>query len=274
MSRQPHGKKGTLVVIGGHEDKENECVILRKFVELLNGGDLVIATVATEIPKDYFDTYEKAFYGLGVKRISELYLKHRSESLDPEKLKMLDNASGIFFTGGDQLRISSRLGDTLFEARVRDIYHQGGVVAGTSAGASAMGETMLIKGPNAESHKIGDLHLAPGLGLIPNVIIDQHFAERGRIGRLMGAIAINPRILGIGIDEDTAILKHDGQFSVIGSGAVYVVDGTEFSYSNVAEAEPETILSIFGVKLHVLSSGDFFDLSQRVPKGRKNKHSN
>jgi cyanophycinase len=266
MKRQHSArKKGTLVVVGGHEDKEGDCVILRQIAKLLKGGHLVIATIATQEPKDYFDTYEKVFRDLGVKHVTEFYLNDRAESLDPEKLRALDKASGLFFTGGDQLRISSQLGDTLFETRVREIYHQGGVVAGTSAGASAMAETMLIKGSNAESYKIGGLHLAPGLGLMPNVIIDQHFAERGRIGRLMGAIALNPRILGIGIDEDTAILKRDNKFSVIGSGAVYVADGSDFIYSNIAEAEPESILSLFGVRLHVLSSGDQFDLSKRVP---------
>jgi cyanophycinase len=124
---------------------------------------------------------------------------------------------------------------------------------------------MLIRGNSGESCKIGDLHLAPGLGLIPDVIIDQHFAERGRTGRLMGAIALNPRILGVGIDEDTAIVTHDGGFRVVGSGAVYVGDGSRVTYSNIAEADPESLLSIFGVKLHVLSAGDRFSLSSRKP---------
>lgn len=258
-------KKGTLIVIGGSEDKDDDRIILQEIARLVGKRKLVVATVASEEPEGYYETYERVFKDLGVKHVEELYLKDRSESLDPEKLKVLDKASGIFFTGGDQLRISSQLGDTLFESRVRELYHEGGVIAGTSAGASAMAETMLVKGKNSESYKIGDLHLAPGLGLIPNVIIDQHFAERGRIGRLMGAIAQNPRILGIGIDEDTAILTHDGEFTVIGHGAVYVADGTDFTHSNITEAEPESVLSIFGVKLHVLSSGDRFDISKRTP---------
>jgi cyanophycinase len=258
-------KEGTLVVIGGHEDKEGECVILKEIVKRVGSGKLVIATVATRAPDEYFESYHKIFKKLGIKNLMKLHLEDRAESFDEEKLKVLDKASGIFFTGGDQLRISSQIGDTLFEEYVKDIYHRGGIIAGTSAGASAMGETMLVKGSNSESHKIGDLHLAPGLGLIPDVIIDQHFAERGRIGRLLGSIAINPRILGIGIDEDTAIVRHDGHFSVIGSGAVYVVDGCGVTHSNIAEAEPESILSMFDVTLHILSSGDNFDLLNRKP---------
>lgn len=261
------GKKGTLVVIGGREDKENDRPILRKVSELVKGGTLVVATVASHEPEAYFETYHRVFSDLGIKNTVELYMKERSEAMDEKKLSVLDKAAGIFFTGGDQLRISSQIGDTLFENKVKDIYNRGGMVAGTSAGASAMGETMLVKGSNSESHKIGDLHLAPGLGLIPNVIIDQHFAERGRIGRLMGAIASNARMLGIGIDEDTAIIKHNNKFSVIGRGAVYVADGGTVTHSNIAEGAPESILSIFDVKLHVLSAGDSFDLADRLPHG-------
>ena len=172
---------------------------------------------------------------------------------------------GVFFTGGDQLRISSQIGDTPVERRVRDIHAAGGVIAGTSAGASVMSDTMLVRGSSAESHRIGDLHMAPGLGLIHDVIIDQHFAERGRIGRLLGAVAQNPRVLGIGIDEDTAIVVEGEAFRVLGGGAVYVVDGAGVTHSNIAEAAPQRTLSLYDVRLHVLSSGDPFDLALRRP---------
>jgi cyanophycinase len=148
---------------------------------------------------------------------------------------------------------------------IRDIHRRGGVIAGTSAGASAMSETMLVRGSSAESHRIGNLNMAPGLGLIPHVIIDQHFAERGRIGRLLGAVAQNPRVLGIGIDEDTAIIVEEGAFRVLGVGAVYIVDGEDVTHSNVAEARREEALSMFGVRLHVLAAGDLFDLQTRRP---------
>lgn len=263
--KKPDVGQGTLVIVGGHEDKENECVILKEVADLLKGGRLIISTVASEVPSEYFESYQKAFAKLGVKDLVEYYVSDRYESLNTDKLRALDDAAGVYFTGGDQLRISSQIGDTPFELRMIEIFKNGGVIAGTSAGASAMAEVMLVKGTSGESYKIGDLHMAPGLGLMSNVIIDQHFAERGRIGRLLGAIALNPRILGIGIDEDTAIVVRDNSFYVIGSGAVYIVDGSGVNHSNIAEAAPDSVLSIFGVKLHVLSSGDHFDLKKRIP---------
>lgn len=140
-----------------------------------------------------------------------------------------------------------------------------GVIAGTSAGAAAMSDVMLAKGHDSLSYRLGDLHMAPGLGLVRDAIIDQHFAERGRMGRLIGAVSQNPRVLGIGIDEDTAVVLHRRHFRVIGSGAVYVVDASQVGYSNVAEARPEDTLSIFGLRLHVLSTGCEFDMDTRIP---------
>lgn len=259
------GPSGTLVIIGGHEDKDGECAILKEIAALLDGGRLVVATVASHEPEGYFKSYQEAFARLDVTDLSELYVVDRAESFADDKLAQLDSAAGVFFSGGDQLRISSQVGDTPFETRIRAIYKNGGVIAGTSAGASIMGETMLVRGPSGESHRIGDLHMAPGMGLLRNVIIDQHFAERGRIGRLLGAIAFNPRILGIGIDEDTAIVVRDKMFTVIGSGAVSVVEGAGISHSNIAEAQQKQALSLFDVRLHVLSSGDRFDLRKRRP---------
>lgn len=259
--------RGTLIIIGGHEerDSEGERQILREVARRVNGGKLVLATVASHKPEGYFDEYVKAFHDLDVAELVELYVEDRSEAEQEDKLSVLDEAAGVFFSGGDQLRITSQVGDTPIEAKVRRLYERGGVVAGTSAGASAMSETMLVKGSSAETHRIGDLHMAPGLGLIRDVIIDQHFAERGRFGRLLGAVAHNPRVLGLGVDEDTAAVVEGDSFFVIGSGAVYVVDGQHVSHSNVAEARPERVLSMHDVKVHVLGTGDRFDLRTRRP---------
>jgi cyanophycinase len=256
---------GPLIIIGGHEDKEGDKLILKEVAKRLHGGKLVIATVASHEPEGYFDTYAEAFAPLGVTDLVELYVHERGETLEGKSLEILQGAAGIFFTGGDQLRISSQIGDTPIEKMVREIHERGGVVAGTSAGASVMSETMLVRGSSQESHRIGDLHMAPGLGLVPDVIIDQHFAERGRIGRLLGAVAQNPRVLGIGIDEDTAIVVEGTKFGVLGVGAVYVVDGSSVTHSNIAEASPERTLSMHDVRLHVLSAGDHFDLGARSP---------
>jgi cyanophycinase len=259
---------GPLIIIGGHEDKDGDKVILQEVAERVGGSKLVIATVASHQPEGYFEAYQKAFGALGCHQLVELYVHERGETLDAHAAEVLADAAGIFFTGGDQLRISSQIGDTPIERMVREIHQRGGVVAGTSAGAAVMSEIMLVKGSSSESHRIGDLHMAPGLGLIRDAIIDQHFAERGRIGRLLGAVAQNPRVLGIGIDEDTAIVVEDNGFRVVGAGAVYIVDGSRVTHSNIAEARPERTLSMFDVGIHVLSHGDHFDLAQRRPRCR------
>ena len=260
-------RAGTLVIIGGHEDKEGDRAILAEVARRVGPGRLVVTTVASHQPEGYFEGYQQAFGALGVHDLTELYVEDRCEAMLPEKLAALDGAAGVFFTGGDQLRITSQIGDTAIEHRIREIYQRGGVICGTSAGASAMCETMLVQGRGGESHRVGSLRLAPGLGLIQNVIIDQHFAERGRMGRLLGAVAENPRVLGIGIDEDTAIVVQGDRFDVIGSGAVYVVDGSGVTHSNIAEAEEDRVLSMYDVRLHVLSMGDAFNLSERRPSG-------
>ncbi len=267
MAEEPRKQQGTLIIIGGHEDRDpdGDRTILREVARRIRGGKLVLATVASHRPEGYFDDYEKAFADLEIGNLVELYVEDRTEASDREKLDAIDGAAGIFFSGGDQLRITSQIGDTGIEAKVRALYERGGVIAGTSAGASAMSDTMLVRGTSSETHRIGDLHMAPGLGLIRDVIIDQHFAERGRFGRLLGAVAHNPRVLGLGIDEDTAAVVEGNELHVIGSGAVYVVDGEHVSHSNVAEARPERVLSMHDVRVHVLGTGDGFDIAKRRP---------
>jgi len=267
VSEEERRRRGCLIIIGGGEDRDpkGERAILREVAKHVRGGKLILATVASHRPEGYFAEYEKAFADLDVGELVELYVEERSRAGDREKLSVLDDAAGIFFSGGDQLRITSQIGDTGIEAKVRALYERGGVVAGTSAGASVMSETMLIKGTSKVTHRIGDLHMAPGMGLVRDVIIDQHFAERGRFGRLIGAIAHNPRILGLGIDEDTAAMVEGDSFKVIGSGAIYVLDGTGISYSNICEASPDQALSMHNMRVHVLSDGDGFDLKERRP---------
>lgn len=264
-------RSGTLIIIGGREDRDprGDRTILRQVARRLRGGKLVLATVASHQPEGYFADYQKALEDLHKGELVELYVENRSEAGDRDKLRVIDDAAGIFFSGGDQLRITSQIGDTGIEAKVRGLFERGGLVAGTSAGAAAMSETMLVKGTSAESYRVGDLHMAPGLGLIRDVIIDQHFAERGRFGRLLGAVAHNPRVLGMGIDEDTAAIVEGDRLKVIGSGAVYIVDGEDVSHSNVAEASPDRVLSMHDVRVHVLGTGDGFDLRHRRPSAAK-----
>lgn len=264
---EPANGRGTLIIIGGHEDREGRKTILREVARRVGKGRLVVTTVASHKPEGYFEQYDRAFRDLELTDLCELYLQTRQEASGEEAISLLDGATGVFFSGGDQTRITSQIGDTPLMRRIEEIYHAGGVIAGTSAGASAMCETMLVSGSSRESHRIGDLHMAPGLGLIPNVIIDQHFAERGRMGRLLGAVSQNPRMLGIGIDEDTAIVVESPQeFRVVGNGAVYVVDGESITYSNVAEEREDRALTLYNVRLHVLSHGDVFDIPTRRPR--------
>jgi cyanophycinase len=256
----------TLVIIGGHEEKSRDGAILREVAKRANGGKIVVSTVASHEPEGYFEGYDAVFRELGLNEVRELEIMDRCEASSDEKLRILEGATAFFFTGGDQLKITSQIGDTPVSRRIVEIYEAGGVIAGTSAGASAMCETMLVKGRGRESHRIGDLWMAPGLGLLRDVIIDQHFAERGRMGRLLGAVAHNPRVLGIGIDEDTAIVvENEESFFVLGSGAVYVVDASGTTHANVADASRDDPLSIYDVRLHVLSQGDEFDLRERRP---------
>jgi cyanophycinase len=265
VENRPMTRRGALMAIGGGEDKEGDREILRELARRAEGKPIVIATVASHEPEGYIDAYKQAFGDLDVGELRELYISERKESSDPEKLRLLDDAGAVFFTGGDQLRITSQIGDTPLEVRLREINEHGVLIAGTSAGASMMSETMLVRGSSSASYRIGDLHMAPGLGLVQDMIIDQHFAERGRIGRLLGAVAHNPRVLGVGIDENTCITIADDRFDVCGCGAIYVVDGSSATHSNIAEAESDRALSMHDVALHVLSAGDAFDLIERKP---------
>lgn len=264
----------SLIIIGGKEDRSPDNVILGEVARRVGGGKLVISTVAMRSgTNQLFNEYERVFRQLGVKHVYNLEINNREEATSDTKVKILNDATGLFFTGGDQMKITSQIGDTPVYQRIREIYDDGGVIAGTSAGASAMSETMLVEGGDEESHVIGgSLRMAPGLGLIGGVIIDQHFMERGRVGRLLGAVAQNPKNLGVGIDEKTAIVVERGNgFYVLGSGAVYVMDGSDVTYSNIAEDDLQKTLSIYGVRVHVLSQSDRFDLIAREPRQMKGR---
>src|SRR5215204_1861936 len=257
----------TLIIIGGGEDRSDDKVILGEVARRVGAGKLVVTTVAMPNPAGLFEKYDQAFRALGVKHLFKLEVKERREATEAGKLRILDDAVGVFFTGGDQMKITSQIGDTPVFSRVHEIYRDGGVIAGTSAGASVMSETMLVSGDDQESFTVGgSTRMAPGLGLISGVIIDQHFTERGRIGRLIGAVAQNPKNIGIGIDEQTSIVVEGGRsFYVLGSGAVYVIDGTCLCYSNIAEEAANKTLSVHDLHMHVLSQGDRFDLDSRRP---------
>ena len=258
---------GTLFVIGGAEDREDTKEILSRLAERIGSGKLVISTLASDYGDELWEVYRKLFNSLGVKSVKHLGINHRDETSKDPRLDMLADAKAVFFTGGDQFKITTRLGGTALSEHIEEIYRRGGIIGGTSAGATALGEMMLVVIPGAGITKVGDaLHMTPGLGLAKNMIIDQHFSERGRIRRLLGAVAQNPRMLGVGIDEDTAVVvESDGTLNTLGSGAVYIVDGHDLTYTNISQSSFGRALSVFGVKLHVLSNGDRFDIHTRYP---------
>lgn len=261
---------GTLIVVGGHEDREDQPQILEEIVRRAGKGRFVVTTVASASNADALaEEYRAAFAGLGVRDVVHLDVGERVDATDARRVACLDRATAVFFTGGDQLRITSLLGDTPVFQRIQEIYRKGGLVAGTSAGASAMSTTMLVSGPSDTTPRLGDVvAMAPGLGLLDNVILDQHFAERGRLGRLVAAVAQNPANLGVGIDENTAIVVEGGRrFRVVGCGGVYVLDARDLTRTNIVEATDGTPVAAYDIRLHLLARGDTFDLATRRPGG-------
>lgn len=260
--------KGDLIIIGGAEDKEYDKEILKKVCNSINKekDNILIATIATEYPREALKKYTQIFSELGAKNIQGLNITERRDSLDEKNIELVKEAALIFFTGGDQLRITSLMGGTPIYDVLKESSSNGCIIVGTSAGASVMSDTMIVEGKDDESPRKCTLKMSPGLGLVEGIMIDQHFAQRGRIGRLLTGIAQNPEVLGVGIDEDTAIVvKDNGEAKIIGNGAVYFVDARNITHSNVSEQYYDDILSMFNVRLHVLKEGDKFNLLTKLP---------
>lgn len=258
--------KGYLIIIGGAEDKKGDSVILKQAPQMLLGDDiLTVLTTATEKPHEVGRDYKEVFQRLGVKNVKVLNINTRDDADSSDNSEMIKNSKCIFITGGDQLRITSILGGTRAYLELRNLYETGGgIIMGTSAGASVMSSTMVVQGNDNEPARKCTLKMAPGLGLLSGAIIDQHFDQRGRFGRLLCGVAENPEVLGIGIDEDTAIkLYPDSHFEIIGSNAVTIIDGKSIQSSNVSELNPNEILAIMGVTVHTLPEGYGYELQNR-----------
>lgn len=224
----------------------------------------VILTSATEEPEKIGDEYISVFRDLGLDEIQILDINNRKEAYLDKHINLLRKAGGVFFTGGDQLRISGIFGGTPFNQVLQEIYNRGAIIAGTSAGASVVSDIMIIGGKNDDTPMSDSVRLAPGLGLLEEIIIDQHFAQRGRLARLMMIIAYNPGIMGIGIDEDTAVeIVSTGSFTVRGNGTVIVLDGSKVTHSNVADVNRDTPLALLNLKAHVLPADYGFALGKR-----------
>jgi cyanophycinase len=265
-SRIPDGKqRGWIVPIGGAEDKESRRQILKRFVKLCGGRDAEIVIIPTASRKlDTGARYQDLFERLEAGHSTIVDFATREDGQRDEYLRAIENASGVFFTGGNQLRISTILGGTTAAKLIRNRNAQGMHVAGTSAGASILSEHMIAFGKEGSSPRAGSVRLAPGLGLTNRFIIDQHFRQRDRLGRLVAALAYNPFAIGIGLDEDTAaFIGPDNTLEVEGSGAVTVVDAGDLQFSSMAEAGLTNAVCLLGLTVHLLVSGATFNLHTR-----------
>jgi len=261
------GTQGQLIIIGGAEDKEGECKILREFVRRAGGtkARIVVMTVATELPREVGENYIRVFERLGAEDVRIVDTVTREDSGSTSALEAIEKATGVFFTGGDQARITSILKDTEIDAAIHRRYNEGIVVGGTSAGAAMMPDVMIVEGDSETNPRVEVVQMGPGMAFLPGVVIDQHFLQRGRLGRLISALAQQPAVLGFGIDENTAIAVQDDKIEVIGEGAVTVVDESELTHSNADEILKDEALAVCGARLHILPHGYRFDLKTRKP---------
>ena len=260
---------GHLLVIGGAEDKYNERRILKKFLELAGGdkAEVLIVPVASDFPEFASDIYVQAFRRLGVANPRVLRATSRQDVVSVDAEALLDGVTGVFITGGDEMRLVSVIGGTIFAQKLRQMVSDTDLVlAGTSAGAAGMSTSMIVRGESTPHPQKSSVSLSPGLGFLKNIIIDQHFTERGRISRLVTAVSYNPYNLGIGIDENTAIiLDKDGILEVFGAGTVTIVDGSQITYNEIAEVGDHQSFSVCGVNLNILGDGLLYDYFGRTP---------
>jgi cyanophycinase len=273
-------QRGWIIPIGGAEEKENAPAILRRFVDLAaqaGGGraDIVVVPTASQL-RSTGPRYERIFGELGAARVTALDFDTRRDCEEPGRIDRLQQASGVFFTGGNQLRLSTLLGGTSVARAVRAMNAAGVAVAGTSAGAAFISEHMIAFGDEGSTPIAGSVRLAPGLGLTNRFVIDQHFRQRDRLGRLLTALAYNPFAVGIGLDEDTAaFIAPDNTVHVEGSGGITVVDAAEVQFSSMDSVNEGRPVCLLGVKLHILTQGATFNLHTRqadagtlnLPKG-------
>ena len=263
--------RGYIVPIGGAENKENDRRILRRFVEVSGGADADIVVIPTASKMhETGPRYEALFRELGAARVAVMDFDTRRDCQEQGRLQRLEEATGIFFTGGNQLRLTALLGGTPVAQLIRKRNAAGVTVGGTSAGASILSEHMIAFGDEGSSVIAGSVRLAPGLGLTNRFVIDQHFRERDRLGRLITALAYNPFAIGIGLDEDTAaFIGPDEVLEVEGTGGVTVVDASEVSFSSADSASEGQPVAILGLKVHVLVEGTTFDLNTRTASAAK-----
>lgn len=263
--------KGILVAVGGGESgniTKDSIKIIEKFLEFAGGMDkakIVIMTVATDKPENAGERYDELFGKLKFKNYELLDIAERSQSYEEAILKKVEAATGLYFTGGSQLHVTALIGGTPLHQLILDRFNKGIVIGGTSAGAMMMSSSTLVSGEADCAPRLGAVEVAPGMELLENSIIDTHFSQRGRHGRLLSAVVHNPQTLGVGIDERTAMIVRDGKFEVVGEGAVTVVCAKNSMHTNLPYIRTDDTIGAFGVNFHVLPAGYHYDLNNREP---------
>ncbi len=276
--------KGKLLAIGGAEDKGTnletgeihrnnlnffELGILKRFVHEVGSTDkrIEVITTASMIPVEVGENYQTAFGKIGCSNIGLMHIRNRADAMNEEYVERIKNCDGVMFSGGNQMRLTSTFGGTELLALLLKRYHEEStfIVAGTSAGAMAMSNTMIYEGNASKAHLKGEVKITTGLGFMDDVIFDSHFEKRGRFSRLAQAIATNPSCIGIGLGEDTGMLITDGnKMEAIGSGLVMIVDGHDIKYSNIADIPDGNPISIENLKVHFCENGNGYMVNERV----------
>lgn len=266
MVSQPPTGAGRIVAIGGAEDKTSELEILNKVFDLAPEGNSEVAVIATasSIPDQVHPAYEAAFERLGASRVHMLDIQDRRQAADEDNIRLINQSGVIFFTGGDQLRLTNVFGGSATLNAIRERWMAGAVVAGTSAGAAAMPGTMIYNGASTDALRKGGVNMTFGLGFVDGLIIDSHFLERGRFTRLMEVGATNPEYLGVGLGEDAAVIIHPNQvLEAIGPGHVILIDSRDLASSNIAALSMGEAVAIENMILHAMVSGHGFDIEAR-----------
>ncbi len=266
MSTSNTRHAGLLVAIGGAEDKETDLEVLTRVFELAPEGrdEVTVIATASGIPDEVLPVYQDVFTRLGATKVHALSVSDRQAAQAEDNIECVRRSGIVFFTGGDQLRLTNVLGGSPLLEAIRAHYTGGGVIAGTSAGAVAQSTTMIYGGGAADHLRKGSVHMASGLGFVDGLIIDSHFLERGRFTRLMEVGATNPEHLGVGLGEDAGIIVHpDRVLEAIGSGHVILVDSRDLARSNVADLSMGEAVAIENVVMHALISGHGFDIDAR-----------
>ena len=264
MARTPGPRPPLLFIIGGAEDRVGKATVLRRFVRLAGAkrARIVLIPTASSFQDEVVAAYTDVFTRLGAPVPSVVNPQHRLDAQDEAAVALLDDATGIFMSGGSQLKLSQRFPGTPLGEALHRAHERGAVIGGTSAGASIMSQFMISMGDEGITPRQRQSQLSAGLGLLQGVIIDQHFGQRSRYGRLMSMVAGSPSLIGIGIDEDTAIEVRDGRiFTVHGSGAVFVLD-CRSATSDAPDARRGAPLMVSGAVVHSLPAGATFDLSE------------